>query len=137
MYGLLGFFILALFHLVGVWLQHNGNIPLPGNVIGLLLFLAALYMRLVRLEWVEQAAQFLLKHMLLFFIPYVVGIIAFAPLLGEHWFSILVGIGGSTTAVLLTTAWSARRWKSQPLMDSTQVQQSVSSPTNKREETML
>ncbi|WP_261378260.1 CidA/LrgA family protein [Paenibacillus agilis] len=135
MYGLLGFIILAAFHLVGVWLQHVGNIPLPGNVIGLLLFLFALYMRWVRLEWVEQAAQFLLKHMLLFFIPYVVGIIAFAPLLGEHWFSILAGIGGSTTAVLLATAWSARRWKSQPSIDAEQVP--TSSPIEKRGERML
>ncbi|MDK8180009.1 CidA/LrgA family protein [Paenibacillus sp. UMB4589-SE434] len=112
MEGLIGFAILVGFNLAGVWLHNTLHIPLPGNVLGLVLFLAALGLKVIRLEWVERSAQYLLKHMLLFFIPYVVGIIAFFPVLEAHWFSIFAGIGGSTLAVLYVTGMVAKKLQS-------------------------
>ncbi|MDT2193319.1 CidA/LrgA family protein [Paenibacillus larvae] len=41
------------------------HVPLPANVIGLILFTGSLYTGLINLEWVESAAQFLTKHMML------------------------------------------------------------------------
>lgn len=109
MKALLGFALLLAFNYAGIWLHETLHLPLPGNVLGLILFLAALWTKLVRLEWVEQSAQFLLKHMILFFIPYVVGIIAFLPVLKANWFSIFVGIVGSTFMVLYVTGFIAHK----------------------------
>ena len=109
MKAIAGFAILIGFNAAGIWLHDELQLLLPGNVLGLILFLIALWTKLIRLEWVEQAANVLLKHMLLFFVPYVVGTITFFPLLAEHWVSILVGIVGSTFAVLFVTGYVAQK----------------------------
>ncbi|WP_019423162.1 CidA/LrgA family protein [Paenibacillus sp. OSY-SE] len=106
---MLGFAILLSFNILGVWLHNLLHLPLPGNVLGLVLFLIALGMKWIKLEWVEHSAQFLLDHMLLFFIPYVVGIVAFMPVLEAHWVSISAGIVGSTLIVLWVTGFVASK----------------------------
>lgn len=102
-----GFAILLTFNLAGLALQKLAGVPLPANVIGLILFVAALFGGIVKLPWVEESAQFLLRHMLLFFAPVVVGTIAFARLLGDQWFSVVIGLVGSWLAVMLVTGWTA------------------------------
>lgn len=103
---MLGIAILLGFNFLGLLLQHWLQIPLPANVIGLILFVAALFLKLIKLEWVEHAAQFLIKHMMLFFAPIVVGTMLFFPLLGEYWVSISISLIMSTIFVLLVTGWS-------------------------------
>ncbi|CAM3983111.1 CidA/LrgA family protein [Saccharibacillus endophyticus] len=107
-----GFAILLGFSLAGVLLHDALHLPLPGNVIGLLLFLAALFGKVVKLEWVEQSANLLTGHLLLFFIPYVIGAAALIPFLGNNAVSIAVGVVGSTFAVLWVTGMVAK--KTQP-----------------------
>jgi holin-like protein len=102
---MLGFAILLGFNLIGVWLQMSFHIPLPGNVIGLVLFTGALFAKLIKLEWVESAASWLTGHMMLFFTPIVVGTMVFFPLIGSNWLSIGIGLVGSTLAVLLVTGF--------------------------------
>ncbi|NGZ74614.1 CidA/LrgA family protein [Saccharibacillus alkalitolerans] len=104
-----GFAILLGFSLAGVLLHDALHLPLPGNVTGLLLFLAALFGKIVKLEWVEQSANLLTSHLLLFFIPYVIGAAALIPFLGSNAVSIAVGIVGSTFAVLWVTGTVAKK----------------------------
>jgi holin-like protein len=103
--AMLGFAILLGFNLIGVWLQMSLHIPLPGNVIGLILFTGALFANLIKLEWVETTASWLTGHMMLFFTPFVVGTMVFFPLIGSNWLSIGIGLAGSTMAVLLVTGF--------------------------------
>ncbi|MCQ4085511.1 CidA/LrgA family protein [Saccharibacillus sp. JS10] len=98
-----GFAILLGFSFIGVVIHDTLHVPLPGNVIGLLLFLGCLFAKIIKLEWVEESANLLTRHLLLFFIPYVVGAAALVPLLGNDWVSIAVGLIGSTFAVLWVT----------------------------------
>lgn len=100
-----GFAILLGFNVLGVVVQSLFNIPLPGNVIGLILFIAALFMKLIKLEWVETSAQFLLRHMLLFFAPLIVGVVVFFPLLGEQWLPIMISLILSTCVVIIVSGW--------------------------------
>ncbi|SFB06757.1 holin-like protein [Cohnella sp. OV330] len=96
-----GFAILLGFNLLGLVVQRALHMPIPGNVIGLILFTAALFLRLVKLEWVERSAELLTRHMMLFFVPYIVGTIAFLPLLRENGLAIAVSLVGSTLIVML------------------------------------
>jgi holin-like protein len=105
---LLGFSILTGFYLLGIILQTTLHIPIPANVIGLILFTASLFMKLVKLEWVEDAGQFLIRHMLLLFAPFVVGTMVFFQLIGENAVQLLVSLFASTFGVLLITGWSAK-----------------------------
>jgi len=98
--------VLLGFYFLGMMLQYWG-VPLPGNVIGLILFTACLFLGVVRMEWVERTAQIMLRHMLLFFAPVIVGALAVREQLGVEWFSIAVGLVGSFLVVLLVTGWTA------------------------------
>jgi holin-like protein len=98
-----GISILLGFNLLGLALEKGLHVPIPGNVIGLILFTAALFLRIVKLEWVERSADFLLKHMMLFFAPIIVGTIAFFPLLKQYGLTIVVSLVGSTLIVMLVT----------------------------------
>ncbi|RTE09356.1 CidA/LrgA family protein [Paenibacillus whitsoniae] len=102
---MLGLAILLAFNLIGIGLQTSLHIPLPGNVIGLILFTIALFTKLIKLEWVEQTANWFTGHMMLFFLPFVVGTMAFFPLIGANWLSIGAGVIGSTALVLIVTGF--------------------------------
>ncbi|SDN83176.1 holin-like protein [Paenibacillus sp. yr247] len=102
---MLGFAILLGFNFIGFVIQMSLHLPLPGNVIGLILFTAALFAKLIKLSWVEEAASVLTRHMMLFFIPYTVGILLFIPVIGANWVAICGGIIGATVAVLIVTGW--------------------------------
>lgn len=83
------------------------GVPLPGNVIGLILLLVALHMKWIRLKWIEETAQFLLKHLLLFFAPFIVGTMAFYPILRENWLPAGLGVTVGTLCVLAASGWTA------------------------------
>ncbi|MDQ0898573.1 MULTISPECIES: CidA/LrgA family protein [unclassified Paenibacillus] len=102
---MLGFAILLGFNFLGYVIQLSLHLPLPGNVIGLILFTAALFTKLVKLSWVEVAASLLTRHMMLFFIPFTVGVLAYIPIIGANWLAICGGTLGATLAVLVVTGW--------------------------------
>jgi holin-like protein len=106
---MLGLAILLVFNFLGVFLNRFFDIPLPGNVIGLILFTAALALKIVKLQWVEDAAQFMLRHMLVFFAPFVVGTMVFFSFIAEQWISIAISLIVSSVASLLVTGW-ATKW---------------------------
>jgi holin-like protein len=106
---MLGIAILLGFNLLGVLVKELSDLPLPSNVIGLILFTAALYSKLIKLEWVETSAQFMTKHMMLFFIPFLVGTMTFFPYIGAHFFSMVVSLFASTFIVLAVTGWITSR----------------------------
>lgn len=105
---MLGFALLLLFNLAGLALHDLLHVPLPGNVIGLLLLLAALTLRLVKLEWIEAPAQFLLRHMMLFFVPYVIAVVRLRQTLADNWLALLGGMVFSTLLAMAVTGWIAQ-----------------------------
>ncbi|ADO50327.1 CidA/LrgA family protein [[Enterobacter] lignolyticus] len=94
-----GLFILAE-HLVA-W----GHLPLPANLVGMVLMLALIVCRIVPLKWVRAGSRWLLAEMLLFFVPAVVAVVNYAQLLMVDGWRIMLVIGLSTLMVLGATAW--------------------------------
>lgn len=99
--------VVALF-LFGSWL-HRVGVPIPGGVLGLLLFYFALLSGILKLRWVESASNFLLRHMVLLFVPLTVGLMDLGPLLSHQAAAILVSLVVSFLAVLLTGGLLAHR----------------------------
>ncbi len=99
---LLGFAIIIVFQLLGFGL-HRLGVPLPGGVLGLLLFTTALAIGIVKLEWVERTADFLVQHMLLLFIPLMAGLTQMSAELRRDGVALLASVVVSLLAVLLTT----------------------------------
>lgn len=98
---LIGFFFVGnLLHRVGV--------PIPGGVLGLLLLYFALTTRLIPLAWLERAADLLLRHMVLLFVPLTVGLIDLGRVLSRQAFALTASLVVSFLAVLLTTGLLGR-----------------------------
>jgi holin-like protein len=104
---LVGFLILTGFYLVGS-LLHRVGLPIPGGVLGLLLFFVALQFKLLKLKWVEKAAGLMLRHMVLLFVPLTVGLMEMGPILSKQALAITACLLVSWAAVILTTGWLGR-----------------------------
>ena len=104
-----GLAILLVLQFVGEGISAALGIPVPGNVIGMGLMVIALMAGIIRLEWVEEAAELLLSHMAIFFIPAGVGVMVYFDLIGKEWLPITVGTVLSTFAVMAVTGWVETR----------------------------
>lgn len=80
----LGVGILTTFAVLGTGLTAWLHLPLPGSVTGLALMWAALSLRLIRLHWIEDAADGLLGVLGLLFVPATVGFIDYLGA-GTQW----------------------------------------------------
>lgn len=56
------------------WLVRVTGIPIPGNILGIIVLFALLCCGVFREQWIDTAAPFLLKHMIFFFVPLTVGL---------------------------------------------------------------
>jgi holin-like protein len=106
--SILGFSILVAFFLLGAFL-HKVGLPIPGGVLGLILFYLALSCGVVKLKWVERAAGIMLRHMVLLFVPLTVGLMEMGPVLSRQALAITASLLVSLAAVLLTTGLLGQR----------------------------
>lgn len=81
------------------------HLPLPANLVGMLMLLMLIVCRVIPLNWVRAGARWLLAEMLLFFVPAVVAVVNYAQLLMVDGWRIFLVIALSTTLVLGATAW--------------------------------
>jgi holin-like protein len=101
--------ILLAFLLVGTSIASFGRLPLPGSVVGMLLLAGVLHFRWMPAAWVEPAAELLLRHMALLFVPPGVGLMLQYDLLRRGWLPIVAASTASTLAVLLVVGWLQQR----------------------------
>ena len=104
----LGTAIIIVIFLLGD-LLHRLGVPIPGGVLGLLLFYAGLQLQIIKLQWVERAAGFLLRHMILLFLPLTVGLMDMGGVLSRHFGVICLSLVVSFVAVLLVTGLLGER----------------------------
>lgn len=104
-----GFAVLLALQFLGEVLSRRFALPIPGNVLGMGLLLVALWMKIVRAEWVEEAAELLLSHLALFFVPAGVGVMVYFDLIGRQWLPIVVATVVSTFVVMAVTGLVASR----------------------------
>ena len=95
-----GFSIIFLCLLLGEGAARLLRLPVPGNVIGMVLLTTALMLGIVRLDQVKAAAEGLLKHLSLLFIPTGVGLLLYGDLLKTAWLPISLSLVVSTIIVL-------------------------------------
>lgn len=104
-----GLACLLLLQVAGELLGRALALPVPGPVIGLLLLLALLRLPALRAP-VAAAAQALLAHLSLLFVPVGVGVVAHLGLVGELGLRLAVVIVLSTWVGMVVTALLARAW---------------------------
>ncbi len=103
MTALSGLALLLLLQAAGEGLTLLLRLPIPGPVVGLVLLLGALRWNRVR-EPVRAAADVLLAHLSLLFVPVGVGVITHLDLVSRYGAQLLVAIVASTWIGMAVTA---------------------------------
>ncbi|HVJ08001.1 MAG TPA: CidA/LrgA family protein [Acidisarcina sp.] len=111
-------------------LLHRLGIPIPGGVLGLIVFYLAMSTGLIKLKWMERTANLLLRNMVLMFVPLTVGLMDMGPLLSRQALAMSASLVVSLVAVLLTTGVLGR-W----LLPTESIQPEFSAHTVKHEAT--
>lgn len=68
------FSIIFGFYLAGEFITLISGVPVPGSILGMLLLLLAFYFKLLKVEDVKLVSDFMLKNMIIFFIPSTISI---------------------------------------------------------------
>ena len=90
------FMLIFTINYVGILLSKILHLPLPGTIASLLLLFLMLQFKVLKLEKIENAGNFLLLNMTIFFMPPTVKIIDSYELLEKDLFKIIVIILVST-----------------------------------------
>ena len=90
------FMLIFTINYVGILLSKILHLPLPGTIVSLLLLFLMLQFKVLKLEKIENAGNFLLLNMTIFFMPPTVKIIDSYELLEKDLFKIIVIIIVST-----------------------------------------
>jgi holin-like protein len=103
MLALRGLAWLLLLQALGEALTHALSLPFPGPVVGMVLLLPSLLWAPLR-EPVKAAAELLLAHLSLLFVPVGVGVITHLALLSQYGLKLLLVIALSTWVGMAVTA---------------------------------
>lgn len=95
MNGLRGLALLLVLQATGEALAKAFALPIPGPVVGMVLLLGALRWAPLR-EPIAAAAEFLLAHLSLLFVPVGVGVIIHLDVISQFGVGLVVVIVGST-----------------------------------------
>lgn len=99
--------------LIGEATVQGLGLPVPGPLLGMLLLLAGLLLRKGLPDALRDAANALLRHLMLLFIPAVTGVMMYFDRIAQEWLpfmvSCLVGAALTMVATALTLRWMLRR----------------------------
>ena len=101
--------LIMLITIIGTEVQKLLHIPLAGSIVGLMLFFLLLQFKIVPESWINVGADFLLKTMVFFFIPSVVGIMDVASNITMNYILFFIVIIIGTCLVALSSGYIAEK----------------------------
>ncbi|EGS76502.1 holin-like protein CidA [Staphylococcus epidermidis VCU037] len=101
--------LIMLITFIGTEVQKLLHIPLAGSIVGLMLFFLLLQFKIVSESWINVGADFLLKTMVFFFIPSVVGIMDVASNITMNYILFFIVIIIGTCLVALSSGYIAEK----------------------------
>ncbi|MGL5867651.1 CidA/LrgA family protein [Clostridium chrysemydis] len=87
-------------YLIGEFLVQITNIPVPGNIVGLLLLLICLCTKIIKPSQIETISNFFLEHLAFFFLPAGVGLMNSFGVIKANIVQILI-VCIATTAITI------------------------------------
>lgn len=88
-------------------LAELAHIPIPGSILGIAVVFILLETGVLKLEWIELGANWLIAELLLFFIPAAVGVMNYFTVLEADGFRILAVVLLSTVLVMAGSGLTA------------------------------
>lgn len=89
-------------YLLGELLQSSLNLPIPGNILGMIILFILLCTNIVKVDNIITITDFLLNHLAFFFIPAGVGLMTSIGIIESTWLQLLV-VCLSTTAIIIAS----------------------------------
>ena len=81
------------------------GLPIPASVLGIVILFILLCLGIIKEAYVEGMADFLLKHLVFFFIPIVVGLVEWGGVVQEYGLTFVFAIVVSSLVSLFASAW--------------------------------
>lgn len=95
--------ILNIFYYIGVGIVSLLHLPLPASVVGLLLLALALQFKVIKVEYIQDGAGFLIGILTLFFIPATVGVVDYPQLWSSTGLLVMLAVTVSTLIAIYVT----------------------------------
>jgi holin-like protein len=100
--------LLIILNKIGFFIVEHTHLPIPGNVMGMLVLFLLLCTGVIRLEWIEKASLLLIKHLSFFFIPISVGLMTLGSLFIENGIFLLIALLISTLLGIVVSGKSSQ-----------------------------
>ena len=94
--------VLAIYF-VGDFISKGLHLPLPGNILGMIILLILLCTKIVKVENVDNISTFLLDHLAFLFIPAGVGVLNAMNVLNGNITKLLIVVITSTMVIMAVT----------------------------------
>ncbi|MGX6444139.1 CidA/LrgA family protein [Neobacillus sp. K501] len=106
--------ILIIIYHLGNQITRFFHLRIPGNVVGMLFLLCLLWMKIIKIDQIEVAAGWMLKHLGFFFIPISVGLMTLGIVIVKNGIPLLIilvvsGVLGLITAGKVTQTFIKRK----------------------------
>lgn len=90
-------------YLVGELLSTSIHLPIPGNILGMVILFILLCTKIVKVDNISNVTNFLLDHLAFFFIPAGVGLMASLGIIKSTWWQLLIVCILTTTIIIGVT----------------------------------
>ena len=90
-------------YLLGVLITDITGVPIPGNVIGMVILFLLLYLKVIKVEQISTISNFFLAHLAFFFIPAGVGLISSFSVIKNIWLQLLIVCFVTTAITMICT----------------------------------
>ena len=90
-------------YLLGVLIADVTRLPIPGNVIGMLILFLLLCFKVIKVEQISTISNFFLDHLAFFFIPAGVGLISSFSVIKNIWLQLLIVCFVTTAITMICT----------------------------------
>ena len=87
-------------YLLGEFISSILSLPIPGNILGMIILLVLLCTKIIKLEQIETISNFLLDHLAFFFIPAGVGLMSSVGIIKDTWLKLII-VCVSTTIIII------------------------------------
>ena len=82
------------------------GIPVPGNILGMLILLLLLCLKIVKLDQIREVSDFFLKRLSFFFLPPAIGLMLVGDDVKSQWPLLLFLCIVITIVTMVTTGWT-------------------------------
>ncbi|GER70281.1 hypothetical protein BpJC7_15840 [Weizmannia acidilactici] len=107
-FGALQIGLLWVIYEIGLEAVKMLHLPIPGNVFGMLLLFLLLATGILKLQWIDMGATWILKHLSFFFIPISVGLMTLGTVFIHEGLVLFLILAVSAAAGILGTGISAQ-----------------------------